>query len=153
MTSSCRRLISGEGWLAVGDSASSYDPLSGRGIFKAMRQATNAAIAVDGFLRGETGLLTDYAALVRAEFEAVCAAAPGALYRGDTLAGPAVLGEAPPVAESRSPLWINARFPTLQQRVSFTRAANYTDLNGDAVSAMGAAYPFPPQIDLSGIVQ
>jgi hypothetical protein len=35
-----------------------------------MRQATNAAIAVDGFLRGETGLLADYAALVRAEFEA-----------------------------------------------------------------------------------
>jgi flavin-dependent dehydrogenase len=70
VTSSCRRTISGEAWLAVGDSASSYDPLSGRGIFKAMRQATNAAIAVDGFLRGEAGLLADYAALVRSEFEA-----------------------------------------------------------------------------------
>ncbi len=70
VASSCRRAISGDGWLAVGDSASSYDPLSGRGIFKAIRQGTNAAIAVDGFLRGEVGLLADYAALVRAEFDA-----------------------------------------------------------------------------------
>jgi flavin-dependent dehydrogenase len=69
-SSSCRASIAGEAWLAAGDSASSYDPLSGRGILKALRQATNAAIAVDGFLRGETGLLADYAALIRREFEA-----------------------------------------------------------------------------------
>jgi flavin-dependent dehydrogenase len=69
-SSSCRASIAGEGWLAVGDSASSYDPLSGRGILKALRQATNAAIAVDGFLRGEIGLLADYAALIRREFDA-----------------------------------------------------------------------------------
>jgi flavin-dependent dehydrogenase len=69
-SSSCRASIAGEAWLAVGDSASSYDPLSGRGILKALRQATNAAIAVDGFLRGETGLLADYAALIRREFDA-----------------------------------------------------------------------------------
>jgi flavin-dependent dehydrogenase len=70
VASSCRKTISGDAWLAVGDSASSYDPLSGRGIFKAIRQATNATIAVDGFLHGKTGLLADYAALVRSEFEA-----------------------------------------------------------------------------------
>lgn len=70
VASSCRKAISGEAWLAVGDSATSYDPLSGRGIFKTMRQGTNAAIAVDGFLRGNVGLLADYAALVRAEFDA-----------------------------------------------------------------------------------
>jgi flavin-dependent dehydrogenase len=69
VSSSCRKAIVGDAWLAVGDSASSYDPLSGRGIFKALRQGTNAAIAVDGFLRGEPGLLTEYAALVRGEFE------------------------------------------------------------------------------------
>jgi len=68
-SSSCRAAIAGEAWLATGDSASSYDPLSGRGILKALRQATNAAIAVDGFLRGETGLLADYAALIRREFD------------------------------------------------------------------------------------
>jgi flavin-dependent dehydrogenase len=68
--SSCRRKIAGEGWLAVGDSAASYDPLSGMGIFKALRQATNAAIAVDGYLRGDSALLTRYAALIRADFDA-----------------------------------------------------------------------------------
>jgi flavin-dependent dehydrogenase len=67
---SCRASIAGEAWLAVGDSASSYDPLSGMGILKALRQATNAAIAVGGFLRGETGLLAEYAALIRREFDA-----------------------------------------------------------------------------------
>jgi flavin-dependent dehydrogenase len=69
-SSSCRASIAGEAWLAAGDSASSYDPLSGMGIHKALRQATNAAIAVDGFLRGEIGLLADYAALIRREFDA-----------------------------------------------------------------------------------
>lgn len=69
-SSSCRKTVAGEAWLAAGDSASSYDPLSGMGILKALRQGTNAAIAVDGFLRGETGLLADYAALIRREFDA-----------------------------------------------------------------------------------
>ena len=68
--SSCRKAIAGEAWLAVGDSASSYDPLSGMGIFKALRQGTNAAIAADGFLRGEAGLLAEYAAGVRREWDA-----------------------------------------------------------------------------------
>ena len=68
--SSCRRKIAGEAWLVVGDSAASYDPLSGMGIFKALRQGTNAAIAVDGYLRGSAELLTQYAELVRGEFDA-----------------------------------------------------------------------------------
>lgn len=68
--SSCRGKIAGEAWLAVGDSAASYDPLSGMGIFKALRQGTNAAIAVDAYLQGDASLLPQYAALVRAEFDA-----------------------------------------------------------------------------------
>jgi len=67
--SSCRKAIVGEAWLAVGDSASSYDPISGTGVLKALRQGTNAAIAVDGFLRGDTGLLPAYDALARKEFD------------------------------------------------------------------------------------
>ena len=54
----------------MGDSAASYDPLSGMGIFKALRQGTNAAIAVDAYLRGDAALLPEYAALVRREFDA-----------------------------------------------------------------------------------
>lgn len=66
--SSCRKQIAGDGWLAVGDSASAFDPLSGMGICKALRQGTNAAIAVDGYLRGDPRLFPEYAALVRAEW-------------------------------------------------------------------------------------
>lgn len=69
VTSSCRRRIAGEGWLAAGDSASCYDPLSGRGIFKALRQGGRAAEAVDACLNGDPGALDRYAARVRAEFE------------------------------------------------------------------------------------
>jgi flavin-dependent dehydrogenase len=43
---------SGEGWLAVGDAASTYDPLSSQGIFKALRTATWAAYAISDHLSG-----------------------------------------------------------------------------------------------------
>jgi flavin-dependent dehydrogenase len=45
--------ISGPTWLAVGDSASSYDPLSGRGIYKALCHAEVASEAIDAWLRGD----------------------------------------------------------------------------------------------------
>jgi flavin-dependent dehydrogenase len=69
-SSSCRRAIAGGAWLATGDSAYCCDPLSGMGVFKALRQATNSAIAADGFLRGEHRFLQQYAALIRADFDA-----------------------------------------------------------------------------------
>jgi flavin-dependent dehydrogenase len=64
--SSCRASMFGDGWLAVGDSASCYDPLSGRGIFKALRQGAAAAQAVS--LATETAL-TNYADTVRREYD------------------------------------------------------------------------------------
>jgi flavin-dependent dehydrogenase len=68
--SSCRKVIAGPSWLAVGDSASCFDPLSGSGIVKALRQATNAAIAIQACLEGNPALMQDYAGLVRREFDA-----------------------------------------------------------------------------------
>jgi flavin-dependent dehydrogenase len=62
--SSCRRAVCGDGWLAVGDSASCYDPLSGRGIFKALRHGAAAAKAI---VAGE-GAIAEYASQVRDEF-------------------------------------------------------------------------------------
>ena len=59
VSSSCRREIARPGWIAVGDSAASYDPLSGRGIFQAMRYAQ----LVGACERAE------YAAMVRAEYD------------------------------------------------------------------------------------
>lgn len=69
VTSSCRTTLFGNGWMAVGDSASSYDPLSGRGIFKALRHSSSAAKAIDAWLHGQTELISAYARQVRKEFE------------------------------------------------------------------------------------
>jgi flavin-dependent dehydrogenase len=56
-------------WVAVGDSASSYDPLSGRGIVKALRHGQAAAQAIDARLRGIPMRMDRYAAQVQREFE------------------------------------------------------------------------------------
>jgi len=61
--SACRLKMVGDGWLAVGDSASAYDPLSGRGIFKAFRHGAAAADAM------ATGRMNEYEARVRREFK------------------------------------------------------------------------------------
>ena len=62
------RKIAGYDWLLVGDSASSYDPLSGRGIFKAIRHGEVAAQAIDARLQSEASSLETYAAQVSREF-------------------------------------------------------------------------------------
>ena len=67
--SSCRRTVFGNNWLAVGDSASAYDPISGRGVFKALRHATFATNAIASYLRGNVDSMIRYAELVRSEFE------------------------------------------------------------------------------------
>ncbi len=67
--SSCRKTLTGNGWLAVGDSASSYDPLSGRGVFKALQHARLAANAILSALRGETAPTSLYTSQVRHEFD------------------------------------------------------------------------------------
>jgi hypothetical protein len=59
-----RRLrLFGPGWAAVGDSASSYDPLSGRGVFKAIRHGAALAEAI------VTDTLPKYAARVEREYD------------------------------------------------------------------------------------
>jgi flavin-dependent dehydrogenase len=63
------RTIVGETWISVGDSASSYDPLSGRGIFKALRHGETAARAIDNYLHGDTSAMEPYTEQVRRQFE------------------------------------------------------------------------------------
>lgn len=55
--------VSGEGWLAVGDAASNFDPLSSYGILKALRTGIDAADAI------RLGEFEDYGKKVAAEFE------------------------------------------------------------------------------------
>lgn len=72
-SSSLRKQLSGDAWIATGDSASSYDPLSGRGIFKAIRHASLAAQALHALRNGRPDLLVQYEARVRAEYHAYVA--------------------------------------------------------------------------------
>jgi flavin-dependent dehydrogenase len=62
--------VFGENWILVGDNASSYDPLSGRGVLKALRQGEAAAQAINMTLRGNPQALDIYAAQVFREFDA-----------------------------------------------------------------------------------
>jgi flavin-dependent dehydrogenase len=60
--------MSGEGWLAVGDAAMTYDPLSSLGIFKGLRSGIMAAYAIGDQLTGIDGF-TKYNTIMAAEFE------------------------------------------------------------------------------------
>lgn len=55
----------GAGWLAVGDAALSFDPLSSRGLFNALYTGLTAAEAADRYLSGDELALTEYAQAVR----------------------------------------------------------------------------------------
>lgn len=68
-----RRLdpVAGDGWLAAGDAASTFDPLSSQGMLKALRSGIYAAYAAGDLLaRGEDAGIRRYAAFVRREFDA-----------------------------------------------------------------------------------
>lgn len=65
--SSIRRVLHGDGWIAAGDSLSSFDPLSGRGIFHALHSASLAAEAVHHHLR-LSAIPSDFEVKTRTEF-------------------------------------------------------------------------------------
>ncbi len=67
--SQCLDALCGEGWIAVGDAASTFDPLSSQGIFKAMKSGIFGAYAALDYLDGKTNALEKYERLVRQEFE------------------------------------------------------------------------------------
>lgn len=58
--SGCLDLAAGPGWLAVGDAASSFDPLSSQGIHKALEDALRAAPAITAFLDDDAGPIEAY---------------------------------------------------------------------------------------------
>ncbi len=55
----------GDGWLAVGDAAQSFDPLSGEGLFHALLTGREAALCLRAVLSGAQDGLAKYAALNR----------------------------------------------------------------------------------------
>ena len=62
-----------ERWLAVGDAASRFDPLSSQGIFKALRSGVFASYAIGDWLtRSDDAGLRRYCRYVAKEFESYC---------------------------------------------------------------------------------
>jgi flavin-dependent dehydrogenase len=67
--SSCMDRVAGENWLAVGDAAMAWDPLSSQGIGKALESGLAAAHTVGEALAGRTDALADYDAAVAKAFK------------------------------------------------------------------------------------
>jgi flavin-dependent dehydrogenase len=64
--------VCGPGWLAVGDAASSYDPIASQGIYKALLDGLEAAEAIAAWLGGAPGALDalgEYDAAIAERFE------------------------------------------------------------------------------------
>jgi flavin-dependent dehydrogenase len=67
-----RRLLpaAGEGWIAVGDAVSTFDPLSSQGVLKALRSGIYAAYAAGDLLaKGDDAGMRRYALFAGREFE------------------------------------------------------------------------------------
>ncbi len=65
--------ITSDGWLAVGDSASSYDPLSALGVFKALNMSKYASFAIMDYLKNNKIGLHRYEKIIRSEFNSFLA--------------------------------------------------------------------------------
>jgi flavin-dependent dehydrogenase len=65
--------IAGEGWLAVGDAACAYDPISSQGIHKALTDGLAAAGAIAAARRGSPTALAGYRGDQAARFGRYCA--------------------------------------------------------------------------------
>jgi len=62
-------IVAGEDWIAAGDAASTFDPLSSQGIFKALRGGIFASYAALDALRGDRTGVERYRRFVRDEYE------------------------------------------------------------------------------------
>ncbi len=60
--------VVGRGWLAVGDAASAFDPLSSRGISWALESGLAAARMIAGHLRGDSRSIGEYVQHVEDQF-------------------------------------------------------------------------------------
>ena len=62
--------VAGNCWLAVGDAAASYDPLSSQGISTALSTGINAAKSIQDYFEGKPDALKDYADSLEKNFAA-----------------------------------------------------------------------------------
>jgi 2-polyprenyl-6-methoxyphenol hydroxylase-like FAD-dependent oxidoreductase len=65
----CLQPVIGESWLAVGDAASTFDPLSSQGVCKSLRSGLFASYAILDWFKGQPAGLEKYATLHAREFQ------------------------------------------------------------------------------------
>ena len=68
-----RRPVTGRGWLAVGDAALAFDPLSGQGVLKSIDTASRAASVVARYLGGDAAGLAEYESWIEETYQAYLA--------------------------------------------------------------------------------
>lgn len=68
-SSFCLNTMIGEDWLAIGDAATTYDPITSQGITKATTQGARAAEIIAYHLQGEKEALLQYEKEVKAQYE------------------------------------------------------------------------------------
>jgi len=64
-----RQPLTGAGWIAVGDAAMAFDPLSGQGVFQGLESGIRAARTIGRWLDGDGSGMDEYAVRARADFE------------------------------------------------------------------------------------
>lgn len=67
--SHCLERMTGDAWLAVGDAATTFDPLSSLGIFKGLRSGIMASYAIGDYFKESSSSLEKYEAILAREFE------------------------------------------------------------------------------------
>ncbi|KYG73984.1 hypothetical protein AWW68_15075 [Roseivirga spongicola] len=67
--SSILEVLYGSGWVAIGDAALTYDPISAHGITMAMATARDAANAILSYFKGNTEALNAYESVLWAAFQ------------------------------------------------------------------------------------
>ncbi len=60
--------VCGNGWLAVGDAVSTFDPLSSQGIYKAIRSGMFGAYAISDFFNGDDSGFAKYERFIKEEY-------------------------------------------------------------------------------------
>jgi 2-polyprenyl-6-methoxyphenol hydroxylase-like FAD-dependent oxidoreductase len=64
----CLDRLCGERWLAIGDAASAYDPITAQGIVKSLSNGIHAAQAIQSWMSGTSDALQAFAQLVRTQY-------------------------------------------------------------------------------------
>ena len=87
--------VAGDGWLAVGDAASAYDPISSQGIYKALSDGVRAGEAIAGSFGGNDAKLARLSIFSSAAISAISWPAEFFLWFGAALADVRFLDQTP----------------------------------------------------------